>query len=277
MNFRRCCMSCLLALVLIIPTATNATLVGLYADPYGGSCHLEDPGPGGVVTVYVILNYSVGATLISFAAPVPPESGLSVAGFESIYQTAGNLASGIQISLGPCQQGSAVLLTMYLVRTSAGSPCTPYAVKEGATAIDCSFVEQDLDRVGIMLNTQGVCSNIVPFQDELPADGATNVPLTTELSWDGGYFVCFRPVAKTDSSPVSRGTTRLYFGTSSSPPLLGSVASPYTVGPLTPETKYYWYLSDGEDYIFSPVWSFTTTTTVTTKPSTWGAIKALYR
>jgi hypothetical protein len=30
-------------------------------------------------------------------------------------------------------------------------------------------------------------------------------------------------------------------------------------------------------YMFSPVWSFTTASTVAVQQSTWGAIKALYR
>jgi hypothetical protein len=149
----------------------------------------------------------VGATLISFAAPVRQNQDCPLRVFAVHLSDRGKSGFGDQISLGPCQEGSAVLLTMYLVRTSQGSPCTPYAVKEGATAIDCSFVDA---RPGqgrqSCLNTQGSVPTLFLFQDELTGRRSHQRSAHNRLSWDGGYFVCFRPVAKTDSSPVSRGT-----------------------------------------------------------------------
>ena len=67
----------------------------------------------------------------------------------------------------------------------------------------------------------------------------------------------------------------VFFGTTPNPPQVAyDVESPYPVGPLEPGTKYYWRIADPGA---GPVWSFTTTNSVSVRSSTWGAIKALYR
>ncbi|HEX6791908.1 MAG TPA: hypothetical protein VF247_11410, partial [Candidatus Krumholzibacteria bacterium] len=72
----------------------------------------------------------------------------------------------------------------------------------------------------------------------------------------------------------------LFFGTSPDPPELGyGTVSPSPIGPLQPETTYYWRILARRFCLSgaSPVWSFTTGKGVATKQSTWGGIKALYR
>jgi hypothetical protein len=111
-----------------------------------------------------------------------------------------------------------------------------------------------------MVNSDGTCSQA---KNIAPADGATNVPLTTALSWTSGY-TCFLS-----------GSTMIFFGTSPNPPQVSyDETSPYAVGPLQPGTKYYWRIADPGA---GPVWSFTTTSIVATRQSTWGSVKALYR
>src|SRR5688572_9709911 len=61
---------CLLA-ILAIPLPARAVYLRLAADAAGSSCQIADPGPGGVVSVYVLLREASGVTGVSFSAPVP--------------------------------------------------------------------------------------------------------------------------------------------------------------------------------------------------------------
>ena len=84
-----------------------------------------------------------------------------------------------------------------------------------------------------------------------PADGETNVSITTDLSWQ-----CSDP----DGDAL---TYDVYFGTSSTPPKVASNISSttYDPGTLQYSTTYYWKIvawdSNGAS-TSSPVWSFTT-------------------
>jgi hypothetical protein len=82
-----------------------------------------------------------------------------------------------------------------------------------------------------------------------PPDGATNQPTSLTLSWTGG---------DPDGDAV---TYDVYFGTSSSPPKVGSTTSTsYQVSGLALNTTYYWQIvaSDGRLTSSGPVWRFTT-------------------
>ena len=83
-----------------------------------------------------------------------------------------------------------------------------------------------------------------------PSNGATGVSLSTNLSWTGG---------DPDGHAV---TYDIYFGTSSSPPLVKSNNSTtsYNPGTLTSGTTYYWKIVAKDAYGASTagsVWSFT--------------------
>ena len=84
-----------------------------------------------------------------------------------------------------------------------------------------------------------------------PADGATDVDVNADLSWS-----CTDP----DSDPL---TYDVYFGTSSSPPLVstGQSASSYDPGTMIGGVKYYWKIVAWDNHGAStsgPVWNFTT-------------------
>ncbi|MFC1725382.1 hypothetical protein ACFL4T_07120 [candidate division KSB1 bacterium] len=86
-----------------------------------------------------------------------------------------------------------------------------------------------------------------------PSNGASGVSLSTSLSWTGG---------DPDGHTV---TYDIYFGTSSSPPLVKSNNSTtsYNPGTLSSETKYYWKIVAKDAYgasTASSVWSFTALT-----------------
>jgi hypothetical protein len=86
--------------------------------------------------------------------------------------------------------------------------------------------------------------------DPDPEDGATSVPITQTLSWQGG---------DPDGDPV--GYT-VALGTSDPPPIVatGVAATSYDPGTLMDDTLYYWRIraTDGISTATGPVWSFTT-------------------
>jgi len=174
--------------------------------------------------------------------------------------------------------GDVVVMEMHFIRVGDADACVPYAIQPGASMHDCSFVEKSTadSQLGFALNTNGPCSS--PYRHPFPADGAVNVPLKTVLNWasPGGVFACGTPV--TAAPAVAAGTERVYFGTTPNPPYDESATYYNGVGPLLPETTYYWQINAQFPPPFaSPVWSFTTMSTVPTTPTTWGSIKALYR
>jgi len=83
-----------------------------------------------------------------------------------------------------------------------------------------------------------------------PSNGATSIPTTMALSWDGG---------DPDGDPV---TYTVAFGTSSPPPVVDSsvTITSYNPGPLGYSLTYYWQITatDGLSTTGGPLWSFTT-------------------
>jgi hypothetical protein len=263
---------CALVAMLAFPALVRATIMLQFsADADGYQCEIADPGQGGLVTVYVLMKYSDGITGIRFSAPLPPNSGLTHVGDISSFPLVGDSQTDIAVGLETCHSEQiTVIMTMLFVRTSAGEPCTLYIVQPGATYTDCTFAELLLKWVdGVALSSNSQC-NPVPIRNPSPADGATGVPLTTQLSWDDPYYICDAPLA-------ANGTGWVYFGTTPNPPYSETITTTHTVGPLTPGTKYYWKVYNDYPSTTSPVWSFTTTASTAVEPSTWGAIKALYR
>ncbi|HJZ95294.1 MAG TPA: protease pro-enzyme activation domain-containing protein, partial [Candidatus Solibacter sp.] len=86
-----------------------------------------------------------------------------------------------------------------------------------------------------------------------PSNNAADISVSVSLTWDAVPFVTSYDV---------------YFGTSPSPPFWGNVGAgrQYTPGALAPGTKYYWKVTANNESgsTASPIWSFTTTSTVYT-------------
>ena len=85
-----------------------------------------------------------------------------------------------------------------------------------------------------------------------PDDGATGLPLNTDLSWGDGFSQCRGLTAHYD----------VYFGTSSSPPFdhNNGASKFYDPGALLPLTKYYWKIvaTDANGSTSSAIRNFTT-------------------
>jgi hypothetical protein len=85
-----------------------------------------------------------------------------------------------------------------------------------------------------------------------PADHATGVSIDANLSWTKG-----------DPDAGDTVTSDVYFGTSTTPPLVSDnrVSTSYEPGTLSPNTKYYWYIVAADNHGASttgPLWDFTT-------------------
>jgi hypothetical protein len=84
-----------------------------------------------------------------------------------------------------------------------------------------------------------------------PADSATNVDINADLSWTGG-------------DPDASDTVEydVYFGTSPTPPFVGTVATEtYDPGTLSYTTQYYWQIVSRDNHgaeTTGSIWSFTT-------------------
>jgi hypothetical protein len=262
----------LLVLILLLPAPSRAVdYLALSGNPEGTACDIADPGPLGVATVYVLLRQNSGAAAVTFAAPVPPSSGLTHIADTSPYYIYGNSQSGISVGFGLCETSPTVLvMTMLFVRTSVGAPCTPYMASSGSFYWDCA-ADYPIPSEGVVLNSDGTCSHVTLPSNPVPADGSTNVPLSTVLRWDNARYVCDGMLCGNDDE--------VYFGTTTDPPRLSQwVDGQASVGPLEPGTTYYWRARTGCPWSnLGPLWSFTTTNEVATRRSTWGAIKALYR
>ena len=265
---RRCAIAVLI-LILCGSISAQAEVLGFKADPDGNSCEIADPGPNGLITVYVLVRFSAGVTGVQFAAPIPPEAGYTYLAENCPYYPIGNSQSLVSFGLGQCMTGDFVVMDILFYHSSAGNPCTPYKAQNGAIYTDCNFGEHPLYCDGVALNSNGQC-NPVPIRNPSPANQAIDVPLTVELNWDDAYYICDAPLAP-------QGTGVVYFGTASPPPYSASATANHTVGPLTPSTTYYWRIYGDYPYVSSPTWSFTTTSSTPAHTATWGAIKALYR
>jgi len=266
-----------IAVLILFPAVARGGYVGiqLAAAPDGYSCEIADPGPNGLVTVYVILRtfyYDTHAEGVGFSAPPPPNSGLTYVTQTSDYTVTGSPDTYAYVGFGQCLSEPVVIMTLYLQQSSTGDPCTLYRVSsDNPIYVDCSFAEQPMQIYdGVAVNSDGHC-NPVPIRNPSPADGATNAPLTVDLSWEDAYYVCNAPLA------ASAGSGVVYFGKTTNPPFNEAITQTHTAGPLEPNTTYYWKVYNDYPSWWSPVWSFTTTDKVAVKTSTWGAIKALYR
>jgi hypothetical protein len=102
--------------------------------------------------------------------------------------------------------------------------------------------------------TQVTGNNLPPYQpgSPSPANGATNVPITDDLSWTGG-----------DPNPGDTVTYDVYFGTSSTPPKVISNQSTtiYNPGTMNCTTTYSWKIVAWDNHGVSTaesLWQFTT-------------------
>jgi len=229
--------------------------------------------------------WSSGANTVQFKLdlPVSPELTLVDVSMNPTTLYLGSPETGVTILLIGCKTSSLRLCTLTFQSTGL-TTCYPLLfvpdpqVQSGQLEeVDCSSHVVPLYAHNAMIAPAGTgysCAAPPPPTNPSPVDGATDQPLSPTLDWDW------------EPAPLGCGLGEclMYarFGTDlvhwqycceQYPPLV--------VGPLEPNTTYYWQVVHGAgDWGVSnigPLWSFTTTDGVGVETSTWGRIKALYQ
>jgi hypothetical protein len=110
------------------------------------------------------------------------------------------------------------------------------------------------DGVAYAFTSLPPATNLPPYipSNPNPANGAQFIELTPTLSWTGG-----------DPNPQDTVTYNVYFGNSTTPPLIAQNISTTTVSPgdLQLNTTYYWHIVSWDNHGLSqigPVWYFNT-------------------
>jgi outer membrane protein assembly factor BamB len=174
--------------------------------------------------------------------------------------------------------GTAALTINSITRSSGSSdfthigPSTPFSiVAGGSSTITVRFAPSSTDsksatfnvnsndpdeaNVPFIVSGNGVANNPPNMpSNPSPSNHTTGVPVNADLSWSGG-----------DPDAGDAVTYDVYFGISSSPPLVYSdqSASTYNLGALNPNTKHYWKIVATDNHGASatgPLWDFTTAT-----------------
>lgn len=271
-----------LAGVLGWASGAHGFLVRIYADPGRNEPQIFDNGPG-VVSLYVIVEYSTGLKGVGFYAPLPScFEGATWLSDTPVYPwTMGTSQTGVSVAWETCQYSAIHVLTINVMAQGLTEGCcqypvlpSPYSPIGAIEGADCS------DNLITGLGYTSFVSNAEPgpplVANPSPPEGETNQPLDTKLQWSVESQRCGCPSM----------LNRICFGTVPDPPIDPDFMWEYTTfdpGLLQPNTTYYWKVlsfyccpCDVDEATTGPVWSFTTRAGVPVAPTTWGRIKSLY-
>jgi hypothetical protein len=247
-----------------------------------GACnYVEHPLPG-VSFEYTMKGYFVfdqptsgvrfrlpDEYLADFACPGAVQTGLSFH-----YPASGDPNVGVDVAFGGCVAGAVHVFTQTITISddcTLGSIFGPGGTYSDIVSIGCDAVERIVEDVAM-------CT--APPTNLMPADGATDVSLnpTMTCTWsspthcvEGLGLVTFSVYLGTDPGNLEFAGWQDY--------------NEVVVGPLQPNTTYYWRMRVLDDYwncpgvevAWSPILSFTTTESVATEETSWGRLKAGYQ
>jgi hypothetical protein len=120
-------------------------VVVLSSDRTGTSCNLADR-TGGICAYYVVHMEAIGATAVSFSAPVPScFSGTWLSDTPTYPVTLGNSQSGVSVGYGSCLSSPIHVLTIsFFCQGTTGDCCEyrvlprPDALSGQVEVVDCS-------------------------------------------------------------------------------------------------------------------------------------------
>lgn len=246
--------------------------------PYQKDCRM-DPG----VDVVIVQISGNPFQRVQLTVADPPFG--KIVGEHWYFPSTGNRVTGVELDMGGCTAAGATtqLGEIYVsVDYSVANPFACAAWASGTAQIqNCSGRWLPASYTPIFMS--GIanlncpylqcwqCPASTPAYNLLPLDGATNVPLDTDLSWVGIEFGwnCRLWVSSDPTCATGQDMT---------PPQCAH----FDPGPLSPNTTYYWRVSWAEDCCWgagatTAIHSFKTAGLVATTPSTWGRVKSMYR
>ncbi len=260
------------------PWALNS--VALSPSPGIDIAFIDVDSAPGMHTVFVVARSWFGLRGIEFAAPPPECAQVLVLGESPRFPATGSIESGISIDFGQCLTGMIDVMSITFFTTGIDT-CCPWGIVQhpGSLSGDVEGFDCDSSRVYVRgrMNTlrprgRTDCGYPTVPKNPFPPDGATDQPLFVTLDWES------QPTAGTNLGVFF---CNVEFGTVPDPPIeLWNIGPPQGVGPLLPDTTYYWRVTAiVTDYgsTTGPLWHFRTGGLVAVHKSTWGAIKALYR
>ncbi|MEE9270167.1 MAG: hypothetical protein V3V49_07890 [Candidatus Krumholzibacteria bacterium] len=124
-----------------------AGVLGLYGDPSGTDCNIVDQTPG-LVNVFIVHQYTTGATAVQFSAPMPScwAGATYLSDVLPFPLSVGNSQTGISLAYGACLVSPITVMSIAYFGTGIGTPCCEYpvlpdpSVPEGQILVtDCGF------------------------------------------------------------------------------------------------------------------------------------------
>ena len=236
----------------------------------------------GFVSVYVVVTSSPGVTGVRLTAPLPEclAGALLLSESSPFANIIGDSQTGATVDFGECLTANAfggihvLTMSLFVPAPQQFESCCRFATQPHPSAASGSVEWRDcMGSWQTALPSSEIVSPWLPPEiiDRQPPNAATNVGLTAALSWQVSFC----------SQGLGVYWANVYFGTSPDPPLVWVNTGQFSVSPvLQPGTTYYWRLEVADTDAggtLGPVWSFTTETSLATKVSTWGRIKATYR
>lgn len=251
--------------------------IGIFGDP-GATSYFKDE-VSGLATYYLVLVHSPGASAVQFWAPIPDcfEGAVYIGESSPFPLRIGDSQTGVAIAFGTCLMSPVELIRVNVYTTGQTGVCCRFPVlpDPAVTSGEVEYADctSPIPVKGFLQGGLAILGDWGPpeITGHFPPDGATEQPLTTQLSWS--IDMC--------SQGLGVVWNNISFGTDPNPPRVAQWHDPFTWDPgfLSLGTTYYWKVevvdTDGGITV-SPVWSFTTAQTVPGQQATWGKIKALY-
>lgn len=244
--------------------------------PYDSYCELEFDGAVDTLAVAV---YAVPFSKARCTVPDPPFGFIWRENW--FYPHTGDRATGLEFDMGGCTgYGTVMLGEIYVYHASEyWGACASWEVgmceiqgcdNEWLPAQSIPQKLGGMNNFGCICDGWQFCYSLPPY-DLYPPDGATDIPLSVELTWKAPYgWEC----------GVSLGTdptcaTMQHYS-------VPCETDAFAPGSLQPYSTYYWRPRWASDYEWgcagsAAVHSFTTGGTTAVEKTTWGHVKALYR
>lgn len=189
---------------LLLPSSVLAqSQVGVFADPSGNFCIVEDrPGPQ---TLYVLQKFTLGSTATRFQIEFSPGFAGTLLSVSVPNGTmVGDPMTGVTVNYGSCLSGTVAVLNLHLMLTGTSPECSwvrvtahPLSVDDMPDSYDCSGVRAPEDWRGTHIQPPigpwfHLCPDLAGFGHSGYGCKPTSEPLPVEASTWGSVKALYR-------------------------------------------------------------------------------------